>query len=374
MAILTGTGSTMAAAGNLIEWMAWALLVLTDSFDQPGGMWFNPGAFMRLDRLTSLPNPAAPAPGPPSRPDIPRCGGEWPAALIADEIEVGRLRALVVVGANLATALPDTSRVEAALGSIDTLVVLDTHRNETTDLATHVFACAGQLERPDLLGLELNASAVYQHYTSAVLPAPPSRPPAWRTLCHIGRSLGVDVLGRGEDPSEVSSDAMLERLARGESLQTMRDGDGIRLDAASTFGWVQQRLPRGRWDLAPSMLVEQLRQVAAPPPLALVPRRTAKRMNSQALSGHEPHEALLHPVDAAAAGVADGDEIELQSLVGAVRLAARVTSAIAPGAVSVQHGRSASNVNHLIDRNDLDLLTGMPRMSGTAVTVRRLQQ
>jgi hypothetical protein len=23
--------------------MAWALMIVTDSFDQPGGMWFNPG-------------------------------------------------------------------------------------------------------------------------------------------------------------------------------------------------------------------------------------------------------------------------------------------------------------------------------------------
>jgi hypothetical protein len=38
--------------------------------------------------------------------------------------------------------------------------------------------------------------------------------------------------------------------------------------------------------------------------------------------------------------------------------------------VSITHGWADANVNRLISSRDLDPLTGMPRMSGTAVTIR----
>ena len=158
----------MNPTANLGEWMAWALLVVTDSFDQPGGMWFNPGVFSRLDRFETLPRAAPIEPPSPARPDVARCGGEWPASLISDEIEAGRLRALIVLGGNLLTAIPDPDRLAAALAKIDVLVVIDVVHNGTTELATHVFATAGQLERPDVISLEPNAAFRYQHYTDAV--------------------------------------------------------------------------------------------------------------------------------------------------------------------------------------------------------------
>ncbi len=106
LAVVTGTGTTMARDAYLTEWMAWALMVVTDSFDRPGGMWFNPGYHVRLDRRRRL-RRLEMGEGPPSRPDIPSFLGEWPSALISAEIEAGRLRALVVLGGNPAIALPD---------------------------------------------------------------------------------------------------------------------------------------------------------------------------------------------------------------------------------------------------------------------------
>ena len=49
---LTGTGVSMSATANVAEWLLWALHVVTDSYDQPGGMWFNPGYLLQLDTRT----------------------------------------------------------------------------------------------------------------------------------------------------------------------------------------------------------------------------------------------------------------------------------------------------------------------------------
>src|SRR5687767_12788639 len=108
--VVTGTGCTMAAEANITEWLAWAIQIITGSFEQPGGAWFNPGAFTRLDlsasRADKSPSGARePDTGPLSRPDLPARYGEWPSAALVDEIESGRVRALLVIGGNPITSL-----------------------------------------------------------------------------------------------------------------------------------------------------------------------------------------------------------------------------------------------------------------------------
>jgi anaerobic selenocysteine-containing dehydrogenase len=371
LAVLSGTGSTMPRSGNVTEWLSWALLVVTDSFDEPGGMWFNPGYFARLDRFDMLPRAAASTPSPPSRPDVARCGGEWPAALISDEIESGRLRALVILGSNLVTAIPEPARMTEALGSIDVLVTLDVLHNATTDLATHAFACAGQLERADVLGLELNANAVYQHYTAPVFPPRADRPPMWQTIGRIAAGIGLDALGGGADPMEATSDELLERMAYGNSLDDLRAAGGLRVDSGPRYGWLRQRLPNGRWDLAPAVLVAQLTEVQTITGLQMTSRRMVKRMNCQVFRDDERSEALVHPADAEAAGLADGDTVVISTATGSIRLPVRATDGVLPGTVSVVHGFEDVNVNGLIDRHDLDLLTGMARLSAVPVTMAK---
>jgi anaerobic selenocysteine-containing dehydrogenase len=378
LAVLTGTGSTMNPAANLGEWMAWALLVVTDSFDQPGGMWFNPGVFSRLDRFDTLPRTAAIEPPSPARPDVARCGGEWPAALISDEIESGRLRALVVLGANLTTALPDPARLAPALERIDALVVVDVQHTPTTDRATHVFASAGQLERPDVISLEPNASVMYQHWTDAVVTPSDDRPPMWRTLARIAAGLGHDLLGTSEapgDPMHTTSEEMFARLARGDGVAALRAGGGLVVEPGPRYGWVQSRLPFGRWNLAPRRLVAQLADERARghgPAMVLTPRRLVRRMNWQRFRDGDANEALVHPADAAAAGLGDGDLVDVSTPTGSVRLRARVTADIVAGAVSIVHGFADANVNVLLDRHRLDPLSGMAHLSGVPVTIRRV--
>ncbi|MCW2621540.1 MAG: putative dehydrogenase, partial [Frankiales bacterium] len=97
ISVLTGTGVDMSAAGNVTEWLVWALGVVTGSFDRPGGMWFNPGYLVRSDLR---PRPPAPPegkvrPGPASRPHLVSRFGERPAAALVPEIEAGNVAALV---------------------------------------------------------------------------------------------------------------------------------------------------------------------------------------------------------------------------------------------------------------------------------------
>jgi anaerobic selenocysteine-containing dehydrogenase len=369
VAVVTGTGTTMARQAYLTEWMAWGLMIVTDSFDQPGGMWFNPGYYYRLDRRSRLRPVVVDGPGPPSHPDILPLLGEWPAAVIPEEIESGRLRALIVVGANPALALPDAERLNRALTQLDVLLVIDVAPTETTALATHAFGCADQLERADVPSLDLFGGALATQWTDAVVPPNPERPEMWRIFAKLAERLGHPILEPGEDPDLLPTETMITRTRKGTDVDALRRNGGFLYEAPAVYGWAQSRLPYGKWNLAPALLAEELIKAAAPPPLQLAPRRQSRRMNSVEFRVGDLAEAIMHPADAAVEGIADGDLVDVTAIAGSLRLRVKVTDAIAQGTVSIPHGWGETNVNVLVDSTDIDPLTGMPVLSGTAVEV-----
>ncbi|MCU1345812.1 MAG: putative dehydrogenase, partial [Acidimicrobiia bacterium] len=374
---ITGTGVAMAPSGPVTEWLAWALALVTGSLDRPGGMWFNPGFLTQLDRRTWRTKPwSAPKAGPASWPELPANFGELPAIAIPGEIEAGNLRALIVLGGNLVGCLPDTARVTEALSRLDLLVVSDIVSGPTTALATHVLPTADQLERADLpAGIDLTMTGLYSQYTPAVVPLAGERRPMWWLLAQIGRRLGHQVLPGGIDPDVATDDDVLAHLARRArtSFEELRAHDGALHGEPAEFGWVTAVLRDGRFDAAPAVLVERLAALAsveAPESLVLVPRRQVRHMNSVHYRAGETPEVLVHPADAARAGVIDGARVVGSSTTGSLTAVARLDPDLRAGVVSVAHGWEGANVNHLISsRDDVEPLTGMPRSSGTVVVL-----
>ncbi len=61
--------------------------------------------------------------------------GEYPAVTMVDEIETpgeGQVRALFTIGGNPALSLPNSTRLNDALSSLDFMVSVDPYLNETT--------------------------------------------------------------------------------------------------------------------------------------------------------------------------------------------------------------------------------------------------
>jgi anaerobic selenocysteine-containing dehydrogenase len=385
VAVQTGTGATMAEAANVTEWLVWALHVVTDSWERPGGMWFNPGFLRQLDTRSVRRPAGAAAPGPRSRPDLPARWGEYPCAAFADEVEAGNLRALFVLGGNPVTSLPNSARVRAALGALDVLVVSDVVHTETTELATHVLPCLGQLERPDVPHfIDQYQTMVASQYTAPVVAPVAERKPMWWPLAHLARRLGHDILD-GRDPDAVTDEELVDELAcRSRSgTAALRGHPTALVSERVAEPWVERTvLADDRWQLAPAELVSQLEQLeqlereATATSLVLTPRRQLRHLNSQLRDVAAPGgrsdrpEVLINPDDAAAVGVADGAPIAVRSARGVIRAQARVDPDIRAGVVSVPHGFAAPNVSDLTDDVALlDPLTGMVRQSGLPVTV-----
>jgi formate dehydrogenase len=99
------------------------------------------------------------------------------------------------------------------------------------------------------------------------------------------------------------------------------------------------------------------------------------------------NRALIHPVDAEALSIADGDEIEVGTGQGAVRILARLSDEMRRGVIAVPHGwghegagvrRAAAlpgaNINEVIPGGhaNLEPVSGMAIMMGHEVQVRRV--
>ena len=157
------------------------------------------------------------------------------------------------------------------------------------------------------------------------------------------------------------------------------------------------RTPSGRVELAPQQLLTGLAEAAQAlsdavpaPGLVLVGRRQLRSNNSwlhnlPALAGgSNTCTLLMHPDDAAAAGLADGTDARLSTPTGSVVVPVSVTTDIRPGVVCLPHGWSGgsddawgdvargqggANVNEVIDSTAIDLLSGTAVLSGIPVDV-----
>jgi anaerobic selenocysteine-containing dehydrogenase len=82
----------------------------------------------------------------------------------------------------------------------------------------------------------------------------------------------------------------------------------------------------------------------------------------------------LHPDDAAALGVADGDPIRITSRIGSVEVPAKIKSAveILPGTLQMTHGWKEANVNLLTHDDRFDPISGFPLMKAVEVRVEKV--
>ena len=371
VAVFCGTGVTMAADGVLAEWLRWAVLILTDSLDRPGGMRFNRGAVNRL----RPPRPATTAdapPGPRSRPELPRVAGQVPAVALVDEIEAGNVRALVLAGGNPLRAFPSPDRTRRALAALDVLVVIDVLESELTDLATHVLPAAGQLERADLSLAEHVALRSGIQATSAVVPLVADRRPVWWILSSLARRSGRDILF-GAEPDALTDEAFLSGLlarspvSAADVFAAGSHGRAVPVE----HGWVTgSMLTGGVWRIAPPAFVSRLAAHFPPTaPLVLVPRREPAWSNSVRYAGPGTEPVLhVHPLDASAAGIAAGDTVTVTSEHGSMAAGVVLTEAIRPGVVSCTHGHGPDGPGGLTSAVvGVDPLTTMPVASGLPV-------
>ena len=157
------------------------------------------------------------------------------------------------------------------------------------------------------------------------------------------------------------------------------------------------RTPSGCVELAPPELLADIDRLTAAlvtpeqQPFLLIGRRHLRSNNSwmhnvRVLVKGKPRCTMqIHPDDAAALELRDGDPAVVESRVGTLTVPVEVTDAITPGVISIPHGwghdapgarlgvaaeHAGVNTNVLTDEQRYDALTGTAALNGIPVTVR----
>ena len=332
----------------------------------------------------------------------PEVFGQFPIGCLAEEIETpgeGQIRALITVAGNPAISAPGAGKLQRALGKLDALIAVDNWLNETTRHAHVILPGMSPLEHPhidDLYWMYAIASCV--KWSDAVFDPEPGRPAEWELLIRLGSALvgvpvpDVDVAGMddlytggmvatmaglpanaltGLDPEAVMAALQgggPERLADlgirvgpwgdrfgerpgGLTLEEVRKHpDGLRL-AELEGGRLDEMVttPSGKVELVHDLFTDDVPRLLARldqpnPDLVLISRRHLRSNNSWLhnvpglMTGRDRCTLLIHPDDAARAGVAGGDEVRVSTTEGQLTVLAEVSDEIRPGVVSIPHG------------------------------------
>ena len=402
--------------GGAAAWLIYALALLTGNLDRPGGMMFTHPAVDVVGLAKKAREAGHFAVWRSRVSDLPEFSGELPVSAMAEEIETPgdkQVRALITMAGNPVLSAPNGRRIERALGGLDTMISIDMYLNETTRHAHIVLPATGPLER-DHYGLVFQALAVRNvaKYNRAVFPAPTLRDDSWivlslaerllrkqglhhmavlaRSLRQVGTRRALDLLirtgpyGAGLNPFGAGLTlAKIEATPGGVDLGPLRSCLPGRL--ATETGRVQLMHP-----LLEEAVGHVLAQSAERPALVLVGRRQLRSNNSwmhnslRLVKGKSRCTLLMHPDDARARTLSDGDTVALSSRVGRVEVPLELSDAIMRGVVSLPHGwghggkgsrqavaeaHAGASVNDVTDDAFRDRMTGNAGFSGVPVDV-----
>jgi anaerobic selenocysteine-containing dehydrogenase len=391
-AVYGRTGSCLGRFGTLVSFLLDALAAVTGNLDRAGGNLFARPAVdvERVARPFGLASYGRRRSRVGGFPDV---LGQMPAGVMADEITTpgrGQLRALIVSAGNPLVSVPDPERLRAALGELDLLVSIDLFMNETARMADFVLPATTWLERDDvpLAFLPFFVRPFVQWTDAVVEPAGEARE-EWEIAEALAREL--EVVPASVPPLRwlaragvrLTPQRMLELLlrtgpARLSTRRLRRHPHGLVLGEH----WKPGTLRRTRIRLDPPEIVAEIERLKREPPpddrLRLIGLRQLRRHNSwmndvPALSRGASGPALrMHPDDAAARSIADGDVVELSTAAGLLNVAVTVTDEMTPGTVALPHGHADANVNALTaaGADALEPLAGMSHLNGVAVEVR----
>jgi anaerobic selenocysteine-containing dehydrogenase len=346
----TGTGITMSAGCNLTQWFAWVLMVLTGAMNRKGGAWFHPGFLSQFEKF-ELPNMDSWTPGPTTRPDVLGIIGDWPCAVLPAEIEAGNIRALMNFGGSLLRSFPDTHVLTRALKKLDLHLYTEIIANETTPLCTHVLPTKDAVERAEIQRWDTLAWNVSMQYTPPLVKPMGERRSAWWVISQIMRRAGLPVPAHvpDDDRQPGADEFMLARLFKNArcSFEEVKEKRYVEMPLEFPAPWVDAHIERiGGWKLAHPRLLEQwfdMRRadeaaLGEPKPLCYSSRRQRSKFNAQLSFLGAPADVILHPDDAAAHGIADGQKVRVHNKSGEIVLTAKVDAGM-PALVIAVDGR-----------------------------------
>lgn len=414
----SGSGPSMSARSNLNDHMIEVVNALLGGYRRAGDLVRNPGVLKpRVLRETAIAPTRSWERGVKcSSADIGKLYGEFPSALLPDEITVpgpNRIRALINFGGNPLMAVGDPDRAIPAFQDLELLVSLDARLNETAQLSHYVIAASQPFERHDItVPGDALAPEPFAQYAPPVVAAPPGVIHDWEFFWGLASRLrapltfkywtyGIDfdtIPGGLELDLDVPPDPeeLIRYLCKDSRVsfdEIKAHPSGIRPEIPPQY--VQPVEDDGaRLELCPPDIAKELASALADVSderfrYQLTCRRILEAMNSayrdSAGTGRKypVNWAHMNPQDMEAEGIAEGATIEISSEAGAILGVAKAEARLRRGVVSMTHlfGDMAASTDPWTQRGSntgrlssleryLEPINFMPRFSGIPINVR----
>jgi formate dehydrogenase len=420
-AVYGRTGSCLGRNATVVSFLLDALNLVTGNLDREGGAVFGDPP-VDFERLASLVNLATYDRVRSRVGDLPEVLGSLPASVMAKEMTTpgkGQIRAFFVSAGNPVLSVPNGAELEAAMAGLDLSVAIDLYVSDTSRLCDFVLPATTMYEREDfpLPFLSLFTTPFIQMTDPVTEPAGEARQ-EWEIIDQISRRVGVVPSSlrllrfAGKAGIRLTPERLVDLI-----LRAGPGGDWFGLRRGRLSVAELRRNPHGivlgdrlKGDVLRSKIRHRDRRVRLDPPEVLADASTLAARN-----GHDPdfplrliglrelrshnswmhnspllmrgdrrHTARVHPDDAAAAGLADGDACRVTSPHGSVELPATLTDEVRRGTVAVPHGwghrgggwqvangAGGANVNALAssDPDELERLAGMAHLNGIPIRI-----
>ncbi len=411
--------------GATCQWLINVLNTVTGNLDRPGGAMFTLPAIDVVRQTAKRGMPGHYAKWKSRVRGLPEFSGELPVAVLAEEILTegeGQIKALITSAGNPALSTPNGSQLERALKQLEFMVSVDIYINETTRYADIILppACGLETDHYDL-AFHFLAVRNTSKYSQALFKPANGALQDWQIFDALRKRMaakqGRHSFIKNVIQNSLTPERMLDMGLRfgpygawggrflsphGLSLRKLKKQvHGIDL------GPLQPCLPDRLFTedkkihLAPDILLKDLQRVqtcffsagkitTSDFDLSLIGRRQLRSNNSwmhnseRLVKGKTRCTLLMHPQDAAARNIRNGQTVNVTSRTGNIRIEVEISDEIMPGVVSIPHGWGhqrpdvklqiaskypGANINDLTDDTRVDELSGNAAFSNVPVKV-----
>jgi anaerobic selenocysteine-containing dehydrogenase len=374
--------------GPLAAWLVEVLNVVLGRFDKEGGVMFaRPAADIAPLARALIGNQFGRWHSKVR--GLPELFGSLPSATMAEDIEAGGPRALVVYAGNPVASTPNGERLARALERLELVVSIDFYLNETSRHAHYVLPAKHIFETGnyDLLLSRFTVRNVAKYSPPIVDAGDLCRDDFDLALelaarVRLGRALPAGLARRLSRAPERIIDWLLRLGPNRLSLDALRAAEhGV--DLGPLQRTTQQRVFHrgGRIELVPEPLTRDLPRLEqwlakGRPALVLIGRRHLRSNNSwmndlaSLAKGPDRTRLLIHPLDAAPLGPT-GTRVRVQSRAGALIATLEVSEKMMPGVVSLPHGFHQPSANALTDEQFVEPVLGTSILNGVEVQLAR---
>lgn len=421
---ITHTGVSHTPTGTLSEWLCASLNAVTNRLDQPGGKRIERGY---LELAVIWAQFAPPGKHRTRLLDLPTIAGFHSLTELADEITTpghGQIKAMLITAGNPVLSGPDSQALDTALSQLELLVAVDLVQRDSHRHAHWLIPGTHFLEREGLHPLFAGLTELpFAQFARRSVKPPEGVKDEWQFFMELALALDRNLFGKPGVNKIIRASKVLAKVTgipglamnpRWLERALVMVGKRLKYSEIQKYehGWMygtkeyghmkkSLQTPDKAIHVAPPKFMFGLRQelqrhdtrTSTAFPMLMINRRTRESMNSwlnetpSLFEQQRQNSVEMHPDDAAALGLDDGQWARVSSAVGAIELPVSIVDGGRPGVVAVAHGWGArvfdpksgaapmslgANRNLLIDRRDFDPFSQTPSLNATPVRVEVL--